>query len=73
MTAENARSTQGVKLPTSASARRDDKSAIRTKMQPSGVSSYQPGGDEGRTLSHSLEKRRAAADLVKLTLWLSIL
>ena len=44
MTALNARSTQGVKIHTSASARRDDNSAIRTKMQPSGMSSFRSGG-----------------------------
>ena len=44
----NARSTQGVKIHTSASAKRDDKSAIRTKMQPSGVPSSPAGADERR-------------------------
>jgi hypothetical protein len=44
MTVENARSTHGVKIHTSPNARRDDKSAIRTKMQPSGVPSSQAGG-----------------------------
>jgi hypothetical protein len=56
MSAENARSTQGVKIHTSASAKRDDKSAIRTKMQPSGVPSSPAGTDERRP-SHT---RKAA-------------
>jgi hypothetical protein len=56
MSAENARSTQGVKIHTSASAKRDDKSAIRTKMQPSGVPSS-PGGADERRPSHT---RKAA-------------
>jgi hypothetical protein len=56
MSAENARSTQGVKIHTSASAKRDDKSAIRTKMQPSGVPSSSAGADERRP-SHT---RKAA-------------
>src|ERR1044072_3733165 len=54
----NARSTQGVKIHISASARRDDKSAIRTKMQPKGASSFQATENRRRRLSHT---RRAAA------------
>jgi hypothetical protein len=56
MSAENERSTQGVKIHTSASAKRDDKSATRTKMQPSGVPSSPAGADERRP-SHT---RKAA-------------
>jgi hypothetical protein len=66
MIGPNARSTQGVKIHISATARRGDKSAMSTKMQPNGASSSRFSGRRSATLAQSKEVGKPKSAVAQL-------